>query len=118
MREAQRAAAAGWFRDCYGREPAGVWHAPGRVNLIGEHTDYNEGYVLPFALAQGVRAAAGRRDDGVLELCSRQAPGAAVRVQVGSLTRAACPEDAAPADLLPLTPGGVPKTQRRRTCCP
>jgi galactokinase len=108
VREAQRAAAAGWFRDCYGREPAGVWHAPGRVNLIGEHTDYNEGYVLPFALAQGVRAAAGRRGDGVLELCSRQAPGAAVRVQVGSLTPGGVPEDAAPADLLPLTPGGVP----------
>jgi len=103
-----RAAAARWFRDCYGRDPAGVWHAPGRVNLIGEHTDYNEGYVLPFALAQGVRAAAQRRDDGVLELCSRQAPGPAVRVAAGSLTPGGVPDDAAPADLLPLTPGGVP----------
>jgi galactokinase len=91
VREAQRAAAARWFRDCYGRDPAGVWHAPGRVNLIGEHTDYNEGYVLPFALAHGVRAAAGPRADGVLELHSRQAPGAGVRVETGS-----------------LTPGGVP----------
>jgi galactokinase len=109
MRAAQRAAAARWFRDCYGSDPAGVWHAPGRVNLIGEHTDYNEGYVLPFALAQGVRAAAGRRDDGVLELCSRQAPGAPVRVQAGSLTPGGVPEDAAPPGLLPLTPGGVPE---------
>ena len=108
MRAAQGAAAARWFRDCYGSDPAGVWHAPGRVNLIGEHTDYNEGYVLPFALAQGVRAAAGRRDDGVLELCSRQAPGAPVRVEVGSPTPGGVPEDAAPADLLRLTPGGVP----------
>jgi galactokinase len=107
VREAQRAAAAWWFRDCYGRDPAGVWHAPGRVNLIGEHTDYNDGYVLPFALAQGVRAAARRRDDDVLELCSRQAPGAAVRVEVGSLTPGGVAEDAAQADLLPLTPGGV-----------
>jgi galactokinase len=86
VREAQHAAAARWFRDRYGHDPAGVWHAPGRVNLIGEHTDYNEGYVLPFALGQGVRAAAGRRDDDVLELCSRQAPGPAVRVDAGSLT--------------------------------
>jgi galactokinase len=108
VREAQRAAAARWFRDCYGRDPAGVWHAPGRVNLIGEHTDYNEGYVLPFALAQGVRAAAGRRADGVLELRSRQAPGPAVRVEVGSLTPGGVPDDTVPAGLLPLTPGGVP----------
>jgi galactokinase len=91
VREAHRAAAARWFRDCYGRDPAGVWHAPGRVNLIGEHTDYNGGYVLPFALAQGVRAAAGRRADGVLELCSRQAPGPAVRVELGSLTPGSVP---------------------------
>jgi galactokinase len=66
--------AASWFTECYGGEPAGIWHAPGRVNLIGEHTDYNDGFVLPFAIAQGVRAAASRRDDGVLELRSRQVP--------------------------------------------
>ena len=62
--------AATWFGGCYGAEPEGVWHAPGRVNLIGEHTDYNEGFVLPFALSQGVRAAASRRGDGLLELRS------------------------------------------------
>jgi galactokinase len=64
-----------WFEQCYGGEPEGVWQAPGRVNLIGEHTDYNEGFVLPFALAQGVVAAASRRDDGMLVLASRQAGG-------------------------------------------
>jgi galactokinase len=60
------------FRETYGRDPDGVWHAPGRVNLIGEHTDYNDGLVLPFALAQGVTVSAARRDDGVLELRSLQ----------------------------------------------
>ena len=46
-----------------GHQPAGVWAAPGRVNLIGEHTDYNDGYVMPFALAQRVTIAAAPRDD-------------------------------------------------------
>jgi galactokinase len=80
-----RDAAAGWFRECYDRDPEGVWHAPGRGNLIGEHTDYNDGFVLPFALGQGVRAATARRDDAVLELRSRQVPDDAVTVDIGAL---------------------------------
>jgi galactokinase len=95
------ARATGWFRDRFGSDPQGVWHAPGRVNLIGEHTDYNEGFVLPFALGCGVRAAAARagpagddpaprpadlaRTGGVLELCSRQAPSQRITVRIGQL---------------------------------
>ncbi|MEV8444141.1 galactokinase family protein, partial [Actinosynnema sp. NPDC051121] len=45
---ARRASAA--FSRLHGVGPQGVWSAPGRVNLIGEHTDYNDGFVLPFAL--------------------------------------------------------------------
>ncbi|MCO8272459.1 galactokinase [Actinoplanes sp. TRM 88003] len=51
--------AAAVFRKQFGAEPAGLWAAPGRVNLIGEHTDYNEGFVLPFALPQRTIAAVG-----------------------------------------------------------
>jgi len=51
------------FTDRCGSPPAGVWSAPGRVNLIGEHTDYNDGFVMPFALAQVVTVAAARRSD-------------------------------------------------------
>ena len=51
------------FADTVGRAPDGVWASPGRVNLIGEHTDYNDGFVMPFALTQRVTLAAGRRDD-------------------------------------------------------
>ncbi|MDF5757002.1 galactokinase [Spongiactinospora sp. TRM90649] len=60
------------FRDAYGAAPDGVWHAPGRVNLIGEHTDYNGGLVLPFAVPWGVGAAVSPRGDGVIRLMSLQ----------------------------------------------
>jgi galactokinase len=52
------------FRDRFDGEPTGTWIAPGRVNLIGEHTDYNEGFVLPFALPERVVVAAARADAG------------------------------------------------------
>ncbi|WP_433497246.1 galactokinase [Sphaerimonospora sp. CA-214678] len=63
------------FRDAYDGEPTGIWHAPGRVNLIGEHTDYNDGFVLPFAVPWGVTLAARPRTDGVVRLSSLQEPG-------------------------------------------
>jgi galactokinase len=65
-----RVAAA--FRERTGRDPDGVWAAPGRVNLIGEHTDYNDGFVLPTAIDRLVLAAAGRRDDRRLRLWTLQ----------------------------------------------
>ena len=61
------------FRERVGRDPDGVWAAPGRVNLIGEHTDYNDGFVLPAAIDRLVLVAAGRRDGGRLRLWSLQA---------------------------------------------
>jgi len=54
------------FQAVFGREPAGVAVAPGRVNLIGEHTDYNDGFVLPMAVERGIAAAFSARSDGTL----------------------------------------------------
>ena len=51
------------FKQEYDREPAGVWSAPGRVNLIGEHTDYNQGFVFPFAINRRTYAAVAPRQD-------------------------------------------------------
>jgi galactokinase len=62
-----------------------VWFAPGRANLMGEHTDYNKGFVLPFALAQGVTATAVARPGRLLVLRSRQLPDEPVTVPVDSL---------------------------------
>ncbi|MCA5892497.1 galactokinase [Isoptericola sp. NEAU-Y5] len=58
-----------------GAEPDGVWSAPGRVNLIGEHTDYNGGLALPTALPHRTFVALRGRQDDVVRLASAQAPG-------------------------------------------
>jgi galactokinase len=64
---------AGGFAEVYGSRPEGVWAAPGRVNLIGEHTDYNDGFVMPLALPHTCRVEASRRDDGMLRMYSADA---------------------------------------------
>ncbi|WP_213815993.1 galactokinase [Glaciihabitans sp. dw_435] len=58
------------FTSLYGHEPNGLWSAPGRVNLIGEHTDYNEGFVLPFAINLRTVLALGTRDDRMIRVSS------------------------------------------------
>lgn len=58
------------FERVFGRLPDGVWQAPGRVNLIGEHTDYNEGFVLPFAIDKTARVALSVRPDSTIRLLS------------------------------------------------
>ncbi|WP_306185875.1 MULTISPECIES: galactokinase [unclassified Streptomyces] len=73
------------FTALYGTEPDGVWAAPGRVNLIGEHTDYNDGFVMPFALPHVTIAAVARREDGVLRLHSADVPGGPVELRVDDL---------------------------------
>ncbi|MFH9084332.1 galactokinase [Streptomyces sp. NPDC017673] len=68
------------FAELYGAGPEGVWAAPGRVNLIGEHTDYNDGFVMPFALPHQTVAAVSRRDDGLLRLHSQDVEGGAAPI--------------------------------------
>ncbi|MDT0346985.1 galactokinase [Streptomyces litchfieldiae] len=71
--------------ELFGAAPEGLWAAPGRVNLIGEHTDYNEGFVMPFALPHTARATVSRRADRVLRLYSRDVPGDPVELDLDGL---------------------------------
>ena len=63
------------FTKTFGQPPAGVWQAPGRVNLIGEHTDYNGGVAMPIALPHRTYAALSPRDDRTVRLISAQEEG-------------------------------------------
>ncbi|EWC63106.1 Galactokinase [Actinokineospora spheciospongiae] len=85
--------AAERFRRLLDQPPDGVWSAPGRVNLIGEHTDYNDGLVLPFALPHRVAVAASARADGRLTM-----------ITVGD---DGVPQRARPAAVSDLEPGSV-----------
>ena len=58
------------FGELQAVEKPRFFRAPGRVNLIGEHTDYNDGYVLPMALQYQTTVAAARRDDQKVEVYS------------------------------------------------
>ncbi|MFD3481820.1 galactokinase [Streptomyces sp. NPDC058665] len=80
------------FEELYGSAPEGVWAAPGRVNLIGEYTDFNDGLVMPLALPHTAVAAVSRRSDGVLRVHSADVPGGVVRL--------------APDELVPLSDTG------------
>jgi galactokinase len=73
------------FAERFGTDAEGVWAAPGRVNVIGEHTDYNGGFVLPVALPHTTRAAVARRTDGTLALASMQQPEKAVEIDLADL---------------------------------
>ncbi|WP_369235668.1 galactokinase [Streptomyces sp. R21] len=73
------------FEELYGTAPEGVWAAPGRVNLIGEYTDFNEGFVMPLALPHTAVAAVSRRDDGVVRLHSADIEGPVVELHVDEL---------------------------------
>jgi galactokinase len=74
--------------------PEARWTAPGRVNLIGAHTDYNDGFCLPLAIEQGCRAVAAPLDDPVVEIVSRQL-GEPVELALDGLAPGLLPPDQA-----------------------
>lgn len=81
------------FRESFGASPELVTRAPGRVNLIGEHTDYNDGFVLPCAISRQTLVAARRRDDRQVRIVAGDLGGATTAF---SLAEPITPDGAAP----------------------
>jgi len=73
------------FASRFGRAPAGVWAGPGRVNLIGEHTDYNGGFVLPFAIDKTTTAALAVRADRAVRVASALAGAEPLKIDLDRL---------------------------------
>jgi galactokinase len=95
------------FEREFGEKPQLVAFAPGRVNLIGEHTDYNDGFVLPIAIQLGVYAAGCLTDDGVVEALSAQFPDEAASFLVGVRSTGHTWQDYLAAILAELAETGV-----------
>ena len=81
------------FRDSFGMSPTLVTRAPGRVNLIGEHTDYNDGFVLPCAISKQTMVAVRPRGDGMVNVVAGDLNGATTSF---SLNTPILPDAAAP----------------------
>ncbi len=77
------------FTDLYHAPPQCLARAPGRVNLIGEHTDYNAGFVLPIALDRAVSIAARARADRVVRVIARDFENAPSEFSLNALARGA-----------------------------
>ncbi len=82
----RRRAAAEVFAAVFGTAPQRVWTAPGRVNLLGEHTDYNDGLCLPLGLQFGADCAVRSNRTGMLRVASAQRPGEVVTLPCARLS--------------------------------
>lgn len=73
------------FNNTFGEQASGVWSAPGRVNLIGEHTDYNAGLCLPIALPHQTFIALKPRTDNIVRVVSDVNPNNVVQAKLDGL---------------------------------
>ncbi len=71
------------FTAKFGYLPTNNYHAPGRVNLIGEHTDYNDGFVLPAAINFGTTVVAAKREDNIVRACAVNFEEQVVEIDLG-----------------------------------
>lgn len=74
------------FESLYGYKPQVISEAPGRVNLIGEHIDFSDGFVLPFAIADRTHAAIARRSDSLVRIASNQRKDQIFTIDIADVT--------------------------------
>ena len=74
MHGGEEPSAVAAFVSAFGSQPDGTWSAPGRVNLVGEHTDYNDGLVLPFAIERRTTCAVTVTNTPVIRVTSTHSP--------------------------------------------
>ena len=74
------------FTALFGQAPEIISEAPGRVNLIGEHVDYCDGFVMPFAISDRTYAAINRRSDRKIRIASAQRPGEIIESSLDHLS--------------------------------
>jgi len=75
------------FTRLFGLAPEVIAQAPGRVNLIGEHIDYSEGFVLPFAIDSITTAAINKRSDNQVRVTSAQQSGNVVTTDLSRIAQ-------------------------------
>lgn len=75
------------FDETYGSQPDVIAQAPGRVNLIGEHIDYSDGFVLPFAIDSVTKCAIKRRTDDLIRIASAQRPGEIAQLNLDDVAK-------------------------------
>lgn len=73
------------FKEVFGSEPDVVASAPGRINLIGEHIDYSDGFVLPFAITNRTTVSIKRRNDRTIRLASAQRQSSIFEIEIENL---------------------------------
>jgi len=76
---------AGRFASHFGSAPEVIAQAPGRINLIGEHVDYNDGFVLPFAIDAVTYCALSARNDGKITIVSEQQPDQRFSIEISQV---------------------------------
>jgi galactokinase len=99
--------ARGYFRETYGGEPDVIGSAPGRVNLIGEHTDYNGGEVLPLAIDRRTYVAMSRRHGAGLSRVVAETQSVSAEFDIRSITRSGQWWDYVTGLCAAFSPGGA-----------